>query len=228
MKMLIGASRGLQNLHSSDIKVIDRDFKSSNILLDKVSLTCMLYRFFFLELILWLKRRSILFSASYSHSYNAKISDFGLATTGPFADKTPVSARIMGTFGCMAPEYIMTGKYSNPIKFFNCKQNHTDEKFLSGHVNVKSDVYGFGVLLLEVLTGLQAIDQRRGGEQQNLVVWMKTRLSDHRKLIHTNSRSTMIGTTRGIHAVQVPVIYRDFKASNIILDEVSCSITGFN
>ncbi|XP_042039034.1 receptor-like protein kinase FERONIA isoform X2 [Salvia splendens] len=163
-KIWIGASQGLQNLHSSDIKVIYRDFKSSKILLDK--------------------------------SYNAKISDFGLATTGPFADKTPVSARIMGTFGYTAPEYITTG-----------------------HVNVKSDVYGFGVLLLEMLTGLQAIDQRRSGEQQNLVVWMKPRLSDQRKLIHTNSRSTMIGTTRGMHAVEVPVIYRDFKASNILLDD---------
>ncbi|XP_042041748.1 uncharacterized protein LOC121787159 [Salvia splendens] len=49
---------------------------------------------------------------------------------------------------------------------------------------------------------------------------MKPRLSDQRKLIHTNSRSTMVGTTRGMHAVEVPVIYRDFKASNILQDEL--------
>ncbi|KAG6386609.1 hypothetical protein SASPL_151777 [Salvia splendens] len=39
-----------------------------------------------------------------------------------------------------------------------------------------------------------------------------------------SGRSTMIGTTRGMHAVQVPVIYRDFKASNILLDEVKLGV----
>lgn len=43
-------------------------------------------------------------------------------------------------------------------------------------------MYGFGVVLLEVLSGLRVFDRRRSGEQQNLVVWMMPRLSDQRKL----------------------------------------------
>ncbi|KAL1568165.1 hypothetical protein AAHA92_03566 [Salvia divinorum] len=168
--ILIGETQGLEYLHSSNKKVIYRDFKSSKILLDKL--------------------------------HHAKISDFGLATTDPFADKTTVSARVAGTFGYMAPEYIMTGR-----------------------VNVKSDVYGFGMVLQEVLTGLRTTDKSRGDEEQNLVVWMKPRLSDKRKMINPNSRlMTMIGTTRGMHAVEVPVTYRDFKASNILLDEVKLGV----
>lgn len=44
-------------------------------------------------------------------SYNAKLSDFGLAKDGPTGDKSHVSTRIMGTYGYAAPEYLATGKY---------------------------------------------------------------------------------------------------------------------
>lgn len=43
-------------------------------------------------------------------SYNAKLSDFGLAKDGPTGDKSHVSTRIMGTYGYAAPEYLATGK----------------------------------------------------------------------------------------------------------------------
>ena len=46
--------------------------------------------------------------------YNAKLSDFGLARTGPSGDQTHVSTRVMGTYGYAAPEYVMTGE---PILF---------------------------------------------------------------------------------------------------------------
>lgn len=47
---------------------------------------------------------------------------------------------------------------------------------------MKSDVYGFGVVLLEMLTGLHALDTKRPTGQQNLVEWIKPSLSDKRKL----------------------------------------------
>ncbi|KAL2457661.1 Protein kinase superfamily protein [Forsythia ovata] len=93
-------------------------------------------------------------------NYNAKISDFGLAKLGPSGGKTHVTTRVMGTYGYAAPEYIA-----------------------SGHLYVKSDVYGFGVVLLEMLTGLRALDTKRPNGKQNLVDWVKPLLSHRRKLI---------------------------------------------
>uniref|UniRef100_A0A7C8ZI43 Protein kinase domain-containing protein n=1 Tax=Opuntia streptacantha TaxID=393608 RepID=A0A7C8ZI43_OPUST len=65
----------------------------------------------------------------------------------------------MGTHGYAAPEYISTG-----------------------HLYVKSDVYGFGVVLVELLTGLRALDTTRPSGKESLVEWIKPYLSDKRKL----------------------------------------------
>ncbi|XP_031259881.1 probable serine/threonine-protein kinase PIX13 [Pistacia vera] len=95
-------------------------------------------------------------------SYTAKISDFGLAKMGPSASQSHVTTRVMGTYGYAAPEYVATG-----------------------HLYVKSDVYGFGVVLVEILTGLRALDTNRPGGQHNLVDWIKPYLSEKRKLRNT-------------------------------------------
>lgn len=91
--------------------------------------------------------------------YNPKLSDFGLAINGPDEDDTHVTTRIMGTEGYAAPEYIMTG-----------------------HLSTMSDVFSFGVLLLELLTGRRAIDKNRPSREQNLVAWGRHLLKDQHKL----------------------------------------------
>jgi serine/threonine protein kinase len=72
------------------------------------------------------------------------------------------------------------------VNFFLNFLIHLSELFKSiiGHLYVKSDVYGFGVVLLEILTGLRALDLNRPSEQQNLVKYAKPFLADRRKLSH--------------------------------------------
>ncbi|KAL1558095.1 hypothetical protein AAHA92_08600 [Salvia divinorum] len=90
--------------------------------------------------------------------YNSKLSDFGLAKEGPCGDETHVSTRVMGTYGYCAPDYAMTGQ-----------------------LNFKSDIYSFGVVLLEILTGRKAIDYTRPSPEQNLVDWARPLFKDRKK-----------------------------------------------
>ncbi|KAL6508477.1 putative serine/threonine-protein kinase pbl17 [Orobanche hederae] len=92
--------------------------------------------------------------------FNAKLSDFGLARVGPTGDQTHVSTRVMGTFGYCAPEYVMTG-----------------------HLTARSDVYGFGVVLLEMLIGRRAVDKSRPSREHNLVEWARPLLNHSKKLM---------------------------------------------
>ncbi|XP_023739608.1 probable serine/threonine-protein kinase PBL17 [Lactuca sativa] len=92
--------------------------------------------------------------------FNAKLSDFGLAKDGPMGDQTHVSTRVMGTYGYAAPEYIMTG-----------------------HLTARSDIYGFGVVLLEMLIGRKAMDKSRPSHEHNLVDWARPLLTHDKKLL---------------------------------------------
>lgn len=123
MKIALGAARGLAYLHEdSSPRVIHRDFKSSNILLE--------------------------------HDFTPKVSDFGLARTALDEGNKHISTHVMGTFGYLAPEYAMTG-----------------------HLLVKSDVYSYGVVLLELLTGRKPVDLSQPPGQENLVAWARPLLT---------------------------------------------------
>ncbi|KAK7313194.1 hypothetical protein VNO77_37694 [Canavalia gladiata] len=112
----LGIARGLTYLHEeSRLRIVHRDVKSSNILLDY-------------ELI-------------------PKISDFGLAKL--YDDKkTHISTRVAGTIGYLAPEYAMRG-----------------------HLTEKADVFSFGVVALELVSGRPNSDSSLEGEEVYLLEW---------------------------------------------------------
>ncbi|XP_039001289.1 proline-rich receptor-like protein kinase PERK15 [Hibiscus syriacus] len=93
------------------------------------------------------------------NNFHAKVADFGLAKQAPDGRTNYLSTRVMGTFGYVAPEYAMTG-----------------------HLLVKSDVYSYGVVLLELLTGRTPVDMSQPSGQENLVTWARPILRDKDRL----------------------------------------------
>ncbi|PSR99786.1 Serine/threonine-protein kinase [Actinidia chinensis var. chinensis] len=123
MNIILGMAKGLTYLHEGlEPKVVHRDIKSSNILLDK--------------------------------QWNTKVSDFGLAKLLG-SERNYVTTRVMGTFGYVAPEYASTGM-----------------------LNERSDVYSFGILAMEIISGRSPVDYSRPPGEVNLVEWLKTMVTN--------------------------------------------------
>nr|XP_043631847.1 probable serine/threonine-protein kinase PIX13 [Erigeron canadensis] len=91
--------------------------------------------------------------------FNAKLSDFGLAKIGPSNGESHVTTIFVGTNGYAAPEYIATGR-----------------------LYITSNVYSFGVVLLEIITGQRVVDNNRPTSRHNLVEWARPSLSNRRKV----------------------------------------------
>ncbi|XP_059307847.1 receptor protein kinase TMK1 [Lycium ferocissimum] len=79
----------------------------------------------------------------------AKVADFGLVRLAP-EGKGSIETRIAGTFGYLAPEYAVTGR-----------------------VTTKVDVFSFGVILMELITGRKALDETQPEESMHLVTWFR-------------------------------------------------------
>ncbi|KAM3288354.1 receptor-like kinase TMK3 [Capsicum chacoense] len=92
--------------------------------------------------------------------FRAKVSDFGLVKPAPNGEKNSVVTKLAGTFGYLAPEYAVTGK-----------------------ITTKADVFSFGVVLMELLTGWMALDEDRPNESQYLVAWFWNIKSSKEKLV---------------------------------------------
>ncbi|XP_010462912.1 PREDICTED: receptor-like kinase TMK2 [Camelina sativa] len=80
---------------------------------------------------------------------HAKVADFGLVRLAPEGAQS-IETKIAGTFGYLAPEYAVTGR-----------------------VTTKVDVYSFGVILMELLTGRKALDDKRSEEEVHLATWFR-------------------------------------------------------
>ncbi|KAL1214267.1 Receptor-like serine/threonine-protein kinase NCRK [Cardamine amara subsp. amara] len=134
ISLALGAARGLEYLHEAAApRILHRDVKSTNILLDE--------------------------------NWHAKITDLGMAkclsSDGLQSGSSSPTIGLQGTFGYFAPEYAIAG-CASPM----------------------SDVFSFGVVLLELITGRKPIQKPSNNKgEESLVIWAMPRLQDSKRVI---------------------------------------------
>ncbi|XP_042499859.1 cysteine-rich receptor-like protein kinase 2 [Macadamia integrifolia] len=156
-EIIKGTALGLVYLHENpNVRIIHRDIKASNILLDS--------------------------------KLRAKIADFGLARSFQ-EDKSHISTAIAGTLGYMAPEYLAHGQLTE-----------------------KADVYSFGVLLLEIVTGMQNNRNQTSEYSDSLVAaaWKHFQLGTAENLFDPNLMLNSYNHNNGIKEEILRVVHVGF------------------